>query len=153
MVSDGTGTVTLLILTEDISASTFSLSNVYWSSVFPRSFSIDPTFKINQNLETINTGNDLQNAQLQGGGSLLSGLDVAATDVDEAAQAIAQLHNRLSSSQTTSLNTSVEIAESQSKFRSGKVRRGVEMGDLLRVIGRIASQKPTQLWVRYSLMQ
>lgn len=157
VVSDGAGTVTLLIPTEDVSASAFSVSNVYGSSVLARPVPIDPTFKVNQKLKTIKTGDDLRNAKLQSGGSLLSGLNVPARDVDEAAEAIAQLHNRRTSSQTTSLDAFVEIDESQFRFGPARVRRGAELGKLVaghrthRIIE--SNSIKNMLWVRNSLMQ
>lgn len=157
VVSDGAGTVTLLIPTEDISASAFSISSVYGSSVLAGSVPIDPTFKVNQKLKTINTGDDLRKAKLQSGGSLLNGLDVASGDVDEAAKAIAQLHSRITPSRTMSPDTFVAIDESHLQIRPERVRRGAELGKLIaghrthRIIESNAIKD--MLWVRNSVMQ
>lgn len=157
VVSDGAGTVTLLIPTEDISASTFSISNVHGSSLLDRSVPIDPTFKVNQKLQAINTGDDLRTAKLQSGETLLSGLNVPAREVDEAAEAIVQLRSRVPSSQTISPDTPARIDESRLKCWPGSVRRGAELGQILaghrthRIIESNSIQ--TMFWVRYSLIQ
>lgn len=157
VVSDAAGTVTLLVPTEDISAATISLSNADGSpALFPTPVLIDPTFKVNQKLKTINTGDDLRNAQLQSGGSLLSDIDVSDADVDETAKAIAQLHSRLPSPQTLPLDKSTEIAEDPSKFRTKRIRRGAELGRLVagRRTDRILASKSIKdmAWVRCSVV-
>lgn len=151
VVSDGAGTVTLVVPTEDISASTFSLYNVSGDYLFQSPVPIDPTFKVNQKLKTINRGQDLRNATLQSGGTLLKDLGVTDAAADEAANAIVQLHNKLSLAQVTSPDSAIEIAENQSNFRPG-VRRGADLGRI--VAGhnahRIIESRSikTALWVR-----
>ncbi|KIW94665.1 uncharacterized protein Z519_04642 [Cladophialophora bantiana CBS 173.52] len=88
VITDMTGTVTLVIPTADISSSTFRLGNPKGKTTLAHEFEIDPTNKVHARLSNIQRGDDLKNATLQSGGKLLDGKKIDNKKLDHAAAAI-----------------------------------------------------------------
>ncbi|KAL8710271.1 MAG: hypothetical protein Q9225_007311 [Loekoesia sp. 1 TL-2023] len=129
VLSDESGTVTLIIPTADISSFIFNVGNVEGSTLFKSSQDIDPSFKVNEALSQIKTGGDLKAAKLQTGGYLLDGSNASDDDIDSAAKAIAKLHDQRCNlaAQPNGLRTVAKSINHQ----PGSVRSGKSLGRII----------------------
>lgn len=129
VLSDESGTVTLIIPTTDIASFIFTVGNVEGSNLFKSGLDIDPSRKVHEALGQIKTADDLKAAKLQTGGYLLEGSKASDDDLDQAAGALAKLHDQRSklAAQPNGLRTVARLANHQ----PGSVRDGQSLGRII----------------------
>ncbi len=131
LTTDSDGTLTLLIPTEDISSYVFTVGNVPMESIFAAPITIDPTFKVNKALAGIQHAADLQNQPLQTGGHLMDGTTVPADQIEQAAQAIHNLHAQRTLLPLDGSRLQRSRRERRLEHDPGSVRSGKLLGKLL----------------------
>ncbi|KAE9371700.1 hypothetical protein N431DRAFT_559154 [Stipitochalara longipes BDJ] len=95
VLTDSDGILTLLVGADDISSYVFSVDNIpHGPRHFHEPAACDPTFKVVKLLDSIHDEDDLLNAKLQSGGTLLQGTTVPKSEIREAAEGIEALQAR-----------------------------------------------------------
>ena len=157
VLSDESGTVTLIIPTEDISSYVFTVGNVPGSTVFQQPITIDPSFKISAALSKVSQASDLLNAPLQSGGHLMDGTSVSAGEIQHAATAISTLTTQRAVAhlkvQAAASTGTLAVNQSSGSFAPGTTRSGTELRAMVAGNG-IAQIKAAQSikqmgWVSY----
>lgn len=153
--TDDDGVLTLLIPTDDIASYVFTVDNVPGDTVFKTPVTVDPSFKVNAALASIQHKEDLQKQPLQTGGHLMDGTTVPADQIEQAAQAIHSLHQQRTAVPRDGSRLVRSARERRLEHDPGSVRSGKSLGRFL--CGqhldsiRNAESVKDMAWVRFPL--
>ncbi|KAF8253324.1 hypothetical protein K440DRAFT_657303 [Wilcoxina mikolae CBS 423.85] len=97
VTTDSLGNITIILPVSDVGSHVFTLKDVpSGKTLGGQVYVIDPSMKVKDGLGKIKSGDDLHNATLKNGEKLLAGSDASPADVNNAAQAISQMHDTFS---------------------------------------------------------